>query len=155
MLLQLFLAFMKCKTNVLTHTCVKTVCRFRASLLEALEYLDATSHGFVELVLTYQLQHFPRLSARVVLAGGAPSRSLCPPAGRCNRPHDWDFFCMGAWANVLTLLTGLFSHLGQHPMFSCFSFTGMTFTFYFSFPHEELLRLQFIMQAFFHWVSIV
>ena len=116
--------------------------------MEAIEYLFSKSHGMVEMILTFPRRHHQQRNVQIVLAGGAPSRSLRPATGRSTRPHDWDFFCVGAWADVLFVLMSLFEVLGQHPSYSTFTFSSMTLTFYFLYPQEALMKLQFILQAY-------
>ena len=121
--------------------------RFRASLQDAVQYLITTSHGLIVVVLNYpRLQH-PQLCVKVVLAGGAPSRSLRPAENRSSSSHDWDFFGVGVWAEVVIVLMGLFEILGQDPAFSTFKFGSLTFVFVF--PGQECVRLQFILQAYY------
>ena len=103
----------------------------------------------VELTLTYPHRHHQQRNVQIVLAGGAPSRSLRPAIGRSTRSHDWDFFCIGAWADVLIVLMSVFEVLGQHPSYCCFTFSSMTLTFYFVYPQEALMKIQFILQAYF------
>ena len=123
--------------------------RRRASLQESIEYIDNKSHGLVKVVLDYQRLQHPNVPAKIALVGISTSTALRPAAHRSLFQHEWDFRCVGAWDDVVSLLTSLFKVLGQDPAFISFEFSNLTFNFVFEYHNKETMWLHFVMQSYF------